>query len=228
MNPVHHPAGTIFENICHLKVTRRNAKTLFLKDTYFNSTALLYRERFLITAAHNVYSDAFSRVKRISVSCGAAVYDKNKVTESVGREAVRVATGYSFTQTLPGRYRRDFAVIRLNRPVRVAKGMALAEAPPRLPAAVRVAGYPGDEDDATLQDGEHMYEGGGIAESVDSFLLNYSIDTAKGVSGAPIWIGDDAPVAVAIHVGGTLRNAQGRLIEADVRGDIEAMMAELG
>jgi hypothetical protein len=222
MKPVSSVAGTIFESICHLRVIRRRG----LKTTWNNSTAALYRGQYLVTAAHNVHSNLASSVKRIRVSCGTAAFDEDSVAAEVGRDAVWVAPDYSFTRRLPERHRTDYAVIKLPAPIAAGKTFRLEPLVQPAPFAVRVAGYPGDDDGQTPEDGEHLYEGRGTAMTIDDFLLNYDVDTLTGVSGAPVWIETNAgPTIIAIHVGGTEQYARALVISTDVHRRIMETIA---
>jgi hypothetical protein len=225
MQPVRDVAGTIFESVCHLKVIRRRGLSRAVK----NSSAALYRGRYLITAAHNVHSNAFSSVRLIRVSCGTAAFSEDSVDDEVGRDAVWVPSGYSFVRPLPGRHRTDYAVVRLNRPIAAARTFGLDELGGAPPFPLSVAGYPGDEDDTTPQDAEHLYVGRGTATGIEDYLLHYDVDTSKGVSGAPVWIErDSGPTIVGIHVGGTSEYARARVISGAVRREIEAAINAFG
>jgi hypothetical protein len=220
--------GTIYESVCHLDVKRSYALGIVSKN--WSSTAALYRGRYLITAAHNVASDLWSRVSRINVSCGTARFTEAAIdAQGLRRDAIWVARGYSLRRGMPERHCTDYAVVRLPEPITATYRFELGTFREGDDAQVTVAGYPGAYDgdypgDAANMDGDHLFSGSASARASRlGYLIDYGVLTNTGVSGGPVWVmRGGTPTLVGVHVGGTDATARARMISDPVRQDIEA------
>jgi len=204
------PAGTIFENLCHLTIER---KLLFFKRRYTGS-AILYRGRYLLTAGHNVYQDN-SRVRKIEVRCG--VLDaRNRPTPDavVTGDDMLDASGYKGKP-----FARDFGVIRLPHPIATSQPMTLATSPAVPGEAIRFAGYPGGP-----HDGQQLFAARGRITDIGGGIASYDILTFKSNSGGPVWRERDGQAELlAIHV----KPSGGRIVDADYRSEAERLIAQL-
>jgi len=214
-------AGTIFESVCHLRVFRDR----LFGDSYFFSSAAVYRGRYLLTAAHNVASNSTSGVRTIDASCGTAEFTVAGIDfPALGRDAVWVPARYSMTRRLPRRHCTDIAVVRLPQPLTSEQRFALAAY--RSDGMVTVAGYPGGYRGAPeAMDANHLFAGSAASRAENAYLVNYDVLTSTGVSGGPVWeVRDGQPTIVAVHVGGTDRTARGRVITEPLRAEIDAVI----
>lgn len=220
------PVSGSLENVCHLTV--RRVRSLFFPST-FNSSAVLFRERYLITAAHNVHSTTWSKVTSVSAACGRANPAPDDHVQ-VDLAAIRVAPGYSWRK-----WDRDFAVVALPNPLRVTSPVTIrpiTEQDALSPA--HVAGFPGTDEPGAPEtmDGRHMFSAE-IAPRLDpsSFLARYALKTHTGNSGGPVWYETPAgPVLLGIHVFGAKgpkSDGVARRLDSEIDA-IEAMIASLG
>lgn len=218
--PVANATQTPYDAICHLFVVRSKPID---RDRQFNGTAFLYRGRYLLTAAHNVYSPWYNKIRSIGISCGVTNADIRAPQQVVGVGNVRWSRQYSWTLRRHTDFPDDFAVIRLDQPLRVA-GFGLAETE-NLPdaTAVSIAGFPGLSGDENGMTGQRMFAGHGRMRH-DGVFVSYDIATAKGNSGGPVWIDTaDGPKAVGIHV----KTSGARALNKVAREEIEAMILSL-
>lgn len=213
-------------NVCHLS-TGRSSFGLFAGNK--NSSAVVYRGRYLITAAHNVWSPFFRTLDRLDVACGQSA-PARAAHVRVDRSQVRVACGYRWFPKK--RFARDYAVIRLPSAIAVPNPLTLrvfSRADP-LPGGVTLAGFPGQSGDRGGMTGERLFSASGAARFVDQRFVEYDINTYPGNSGGPVWIDEaDGPRLVGIHVSDTGNGTIGRarMADADFVAEIEAMIASL-
>lgn len=204
------PAGTIFENLCHLTIER---KVLFFTRRYTGS-AVLYQGRYLLTAGHNVYQDN-SRVRKIEVRCGVLDARSRPLPDAVVTgDDVLDASGYDGES-----FARDFGVIRLPRPIATSRPMILADEAATPGEAIRFAGYPGGP-----HDGRQLFAAPGRITASGDGLAHYDIMTFKSNSGGPVWRERDGRAELlAIHV----QPSGGRIVDADYRSEVARLIARL-
>lgn len=209
------PTGAL-ESVCHLTTQRQRLGVL--PRTPFNSTAVVYRGRYLITAAHNVYSPWNSRLRELHVACGGR---EPSAAEhfSVDPSRIRVAQGYDWR-----RFHRDFAVIALPQPVRVDEAFELAP-PDGAVRPVLVAGYPGSAPENERMNGRRLFTGEseGVVDPTGPFI-RYGVKTYTGNSGGPVWYaGPEGPVLAGIHVS----QSKARIADAEFIAEVERMIRSL-
>jgi V8-like Glu-specific endopeptidase len=210
------------ESVCHLHTQR--TRMLFLRGSY-NSSGVLYRDRYVVTAAHNVYSPPLSRLRDLSVACGIIAPSPDQ-HQQVKISDVRVASSYGW---MPKRFDRDFAVIRLPQPVTVAKPFRLEpvfQYPEGSPAYL--AGFPGDDSDDHMN-GETMFTGSGAGkQDTAGPFLHYAIGTHVGNSGGPVWTDDrGVPTLLGIHISEGPLGGRARIADEDFVTAVELMIADL-
>lgn len=209
------PTGAL-ESVCHL-TTQRQRLGVFPRTT-FNSTAVVYRGRYLITAAHNVYSPWNSRLRELHVACGGRE-PSDAEHFSVDPSRTRVAQGYGWR-----RFHRDFAVIALPHPVTVSQAFALAP-PDGAARPVLVAGYPGSSPENERMNGHRLFvgESEGAVDPSGPFI-RYGVKTYTGNSGGPVWYaGPDGPVLAGVHVS----QSKARIADAEFIAEVERMIRSL-
>lgn len=206
-------------NVCHLKVERKK----FASGAQANSTgALIADGRYVLTAAHNVYSPFYNRAKRIELRCGVADADAVEPQRVATYRQAIVAPGYFWRK-----FHRDFALIRLDTPLPQAVPSRIAPFSAGDPAPVRIAGFPGDDDAATPYNGRRLYSGEGQGR-LDGTMLRYPIDTFPGNSGGPVWQDSAGEMRIrGVHVEGTGSSGAARAVDPSFIRDIEAMMRKL-
>lgn len=88
---------------------------------------------------------------------------------------------------------------------------------------VFVAGYPGESRRVKGATGKKLFVGEGKVTKVRGSLFGYDLETAKGVSGGPIWMERGGRrLLVGIHLGsdiGGIEGAVGRMIDAALLKD---------
>jgi V8-like Glu-specific endopeptidase len=177
--------------VCHLYINRRRGA--------YNSTGALIARTQLVTAAHNVYSPVYNRIRDGEVRCGrsgdAVVWAPQ---ERFGRKDQNAARRYYWR-----RYSRDYARVHLPVSAPFPADFRLLkpdEAAPDSGDIVRVAGFPWTKD---VSRGT-MYETEGQILEVTRDFIYYDAHTRGGISGAPVWIERGGEfIVVGIHVAGT-------------------------
>jgi V8-like Glu-specific endopeptidase len=204
-----------YANVCHIQTTRRGIG----KDGGSGS-AVLYRGRYLITAAHNVYSTFYNRVTRIEVHCGLRSVVSVPVHFPLTNGQWMTARGYSWRP-----YARDIGVIRLPDIVPTSHPVELVRDAPADGTIVEIAGYPGDG----IDNGDTLYAGSGATvASSDPGLIQYAINTTTGNSGGPVWVRSGQTLElVGIHVVGYRNGGGARRVDPWFRREVEHMIAEL-
>lgn len=219
-----------FESICHVLITRRVA---FFFTRIYTGSAVLYRERYLLTAGHNVYQDR-SHIRQVEVRCGVGDAETVAAGETIAGWQALDADGYRGKP-----FSRDFGVIRLDRPIAVSRPFALAPVAVDVGAAIRFAGYPGGAevqcrqseaprargaDSGQERNGCRLFAADGVVTRVADGLAYYDIETFKSNSGGPVWrdVGG-VPTLVAVHV----TNSGGRIVDADYRLEVDRLIDAL-
>lgn len=220
-------AGTAMENLCQLTV-RRGALLGLVGSTY-NSSAVLYQGRFLLTAAHNVYGGS---LRSIDVRCGTADASSGPVTAHILPDA----TAYAASYRGHGDYRHDLGMIRLPAPVTLSAGVppvVLADTLPVTGTNVRLSGYPGQRinDPERLANAKRLFSGTGVVlDEARPGLIAYFIHTTTGNSGGPVWVErpDNSLQLVGIHVVGYFsRGAGARQVDDWFRSEVDRMIRAL-
>ena len=175
---------TVPSNICYLKTTRQ-IRFLGLK-TSFNATGTLFRDRYLVTAGHNVYDSWRTRLIGVDVFCkgvrGAVVHSR---LESDQIERNRLVSQYDET------FNNDYAFLRLEETIDVVPSLSLPEAHILDSVeTISVAGYPG----GLLTQGSGLV----VKPLPSDGTFYYEVDTAKGMSGGPVWT--EQEILVGVHV----------------------------
>jgi secreted trypsin-like serine protease len=205
-----------YESVCHLRTAR--TRVAWAGSTA-NGSGVLYQGRYVITAAHNVYSPWYNRLTSLRVTCGVGdVADAPHLQVDPGR--VRVSAGYFWR-----RFNRDFAVIELPAPINVSMPFRLGGIP-AIGSSVRIAGFPGSADDADRMNGERLFSG--VGPRTDSApLMSYAIATFTGNSGGPVWIDTaNGPALAGVHVSGS-DGGSARAVDDEFLREVTAMIADL-
>ena len=215
------PAHSYLNNVCHLKIYRK-----FVFDLSPNyGSAFVYRERYLITAAHNVYQQR-SRIRKIEVRCGQAVVDEEDAPDFVieSDQFFEASRFYSPVPFISKDFSDDFGVIKLPTKVFGAMPIELAETSSQKGDLVAIAGYPG----GNLSDALVLYGADGrVTEPASGDgMISYDIQTYTGNSGGPVFsVGEDGQpdMLAAIHVtnsgGRVVRDAVSDNEQADARNE---------
>lgn len=209
------PVTGSLESVCHLRATR--PRVLWLGGQA-NSSGVIYQGRFLITAAHNVYSPSYNRLTSLKVSCGVADAAQGQHID-IDLSRIRVAPGYFWR-----RFGRDFAVVELPQSFTVQRPFSLDSEATDF-SNLNIAGFPGTNDATDRMNGERMFTGTGTGSAVGR-LLSYQILTFAGNSGGPVWNETPTgPALVGVHVLGP--EGQARRVDQGFLHDLDAMIADL-
>ncbi len=77
---------------------------------------------------------------------------------------------------------------------------------------VKVAGYPGDSKKIKGATGSRLFEGEGRVTAIGPNLFTYNVATARGLSGAPVWIEKGGrKIVVGVHVGSDFDGEKGAM-----------------
>jgi len=215
--------GSYLNNICHLTIFRKFIRNLSPKY----GSAVLYRNRYLITAGHNVYQQR-SRVRKIEIRCGVSRADVNSEPDFVVDDDryFEASPNYHPIPVLKGKdFQDDFGVIKLPAAKSDALPLELAQTSTNPGDAVAIAGYPGE----TLYDARQLYSATGkiMGTANHAALSSYDIKTYTGNSGGPVFRidGSGAPLAIAaIHVQGLASGGGGRRVSDDYAGDVTSLI----
>ncbi|MDA8976637.1 trypsin-like peptidase domain-containing protein [bacterium] len=226
------PAGAI-DGVCFLKASRKYAAIL---DQTAISTGVLLDGRYVLTAGHNLFNASYpwGRIEVIGILVGEpdvsevgpdyldALVSGGRVeqgmipVDGVWTVAPRFQWSPS-TWLKPSASNRmiqhDYGFIDLGKSfsgktsftLSVSAGMSL-----KVGDVVRVAGYPGDSKRIKGATGERLYRAEGRITAIKANLFRYNIITAKGVSGAPVWVERDGKkIVVGVHVGSDFGGEKG-------------------
>jgi V8-like Glu-specific endopeptidase len=216
------PAAAVtgaLESVCHLSTTRKRG----VSSTNYNSSGVLYRGRYIITAAHNLHSTLLSTLTRIAVSCGRVnPSDAEHIVVPIAQ--TRVAKGYRW---FPKRYDRDFAIIKLPAAINVAQPFELSTTPIiTSEGGVQLAGFPGGSVAAGMS-GQRMFSGA-TAGTPEGAFLKYDLDTFTGNSGGPVWrMAQGRPQLLGIHISGDAQGGRARIVDSDFRAEVDRLIASM-
>ncbi len=174
-------------NICYLKTTRKS-HLLGSKSSY-NATGTIIDQNHIVTAAHNVYDSFWTDLVEVSVtykSSNGAI-----VTTVIPLEVIEETRKVShYDEKFP----QDYAFLYFEEPAQVGNSISLNTSTPiDSIEGIKVAGYPG---------GKLTYGEGMVTKPIpgDSTFY-YDVDTAKGMSGGPVWASvDGKDILVGVHV----------------------------
>ena len=196
MFPSHVPS-----NICYLRTTR-SLKVLGFRKSY-NSTGTLLDGKYLITAAHNLYDSPRSNLSKVQVTCKGS--NGTIITSVVSRNSIektRKDNHYKRTFTT------DYAFLKLDSPIAVSDSISLNKSISINDIkTIEVAGYPNRK---------LKYGIGSIIQPVpNDSTFYYDVDTAKGMSGGPVWV---EGALIGIHVSSGQR---AKLVDKALISDFE-------
>ena len=219
------PVGGI-AGVCFLKANRKFAVVL---DQTASATGVLLDGRYVLTAGHNLFNASYpwGRVERIGVEIGKAHAGEAEVVVRGGKvEQGVIPAGGVWTVSPSFKWspstwlkpaasnemiQHDYGFVDLGEGFRrsshftLSKGFQL-----KVGDVVRVAGYPGDSKRVKGATGTQLFEGKGQVTAVGGNLFSYNIVTAKGLSGAPVWVERGGrKVVVGVHVGSDFGGKKG-------------------
>ncbi|MCW3071585.1 MAG: hypothetical protein JWO44_1475 [Bacteroidetes bacterium] len=192
-----------FSHICYQQISR---KKIFRSSNYM-STGFLIRRNIILTAGHNIYSNAFSTVSNIKIFPGrykeTYTYD---VIEIPGTElcqaSIRVHPNYSFTKNNKIDY--DFGIIIIPEAILkntknwpTAASFELDKLYTLEPGhEIHVAGFPASHG----YDGSLMTAQQQACGNVNEKTFSHEFDTQTGNSGSPVWVEINGKrIVVGVH-----------------------------
>lgn len=187
-------------NICYLN-TVRSQNFIFGRKISFNATGTIIDGQYLITAGHNVYDSFWTKFVEVDV-----VYKSSSgkiVTTNISNEMIQKSLKISHYDDNGHSYSYDYAFLKLTEPIDVTESIKLGAGKEiNKINHIEVAGYPS---------GILKYGKGSVLKPIPkNHTFSYDIDTAKGMSGGPVWAND---YLVGIHVSeGMARTVDGELI----------------
>lgn len=172
----------------------------------FNSTGTLLEGEYLLTAAHNLYDSWRTRLISVQVSCKGR--DGNLETSIVMEDDIQRARKVGhYNKT----YSTDYAFLKLDERLPVQESVSLNRALNVQDIhQIEVAGYPG---------GLLKYARGNLVRPVPGdATIYYQVDTAKGMSGGPVWAEyQGVESIVGVHVS----EGRARLVDNELIDDFE-------
>jgi len=223
------PAGAI-DGVCFLKASRKYAAIL---DQTAISTGVLLDGRYVLTAGHNLFNASYpwGRIELIGILVGEpdvsevgpdhldAVVSGGRVeqgmilVDGVWTVAPRFQWSPS-TWLKPSASNRmiqhDYGFIDLGKSFRGRSSFVLGGVKLKVGDVVKVAGYPGDSKRVKGATGERLYQAEGRVTAIKANLFRYNVITAKGLSGAPVWVERGGKkIVVGVHVGSDFGGEKG-------------------
>ena len=181
--PVAQTTAYPFNAIVHLEVQFPNGK-------WFSGSGAMIDSTHVLTVAHNIFNRAnggWAKVVDVLPGQFGASYPLGAY------KAVRetIYTDYALHESHGGRnFNLDLAQLRLATPVMPAVGALGREVRDDAyfrTASVTTSGYPGDLPAGSPHKGDVMYTAAGRTTFAGSHIVHYSIPTARGQSGSPIY-----------------------------------------
>lgn len=199
-------------SVCRLVIYR---KMLWFKRAPKIGSAVLYNGRYLLTAAHNIYSPAYNRISSIEVICGTSDVSGTPAQQTLRRDSLATASTYSWGPFTGDEFQADFGVARLERAIEVAVPFEL-QGNATVGSDAQLAGFPkGDE---------RMHYARGRLMPGYGAIIKYDIETHTGNSGGPVWSRSEGrPRLIAIHVTGSA----GRVVDANFVAEVNRIIADL-
>lgn len=202
--------------VCFLKVNRRIG-SLLKQDG--SATGALVDGRFVITAAHNIVDAPYplGRVDTIEVAVGevhagegSSIVPPKDYWSLAPRFRWRPKTigdprGSSFM------IQHDYGFVDLGEELKVGNSFELG-APHSLKVGdiIKVAGYPEGGARVHGANGKRLFQASGKITAVTANLFSYDVVTARGMSGAPVWVERGGRrILVGVHVGSDFGGEKG-------------------
>lgn len=224
------------DGICRMEINRQVASVL---KQNMVGTGVILEDRYVLTAAHLLYNSGYpwGKVQSIGLVAnnqpaddshpsilvrGGRVEDGLIPSDGVWTVApgfewrprtrrdplgstVMIRHDYGFIDAGPGISGGDFR-LGLPKPLKLQVG-----------DAVSVAGFPGDDKRVPGSDASKIFVAKGRVTAIQDTLFSYDVITARGLSGAPVWIEQSGKKhIVGIHVGsdfGGGKEAVARLVD---------------
>jgi len=195
------------ESVCRLATVRHGPGKLLGKEKKSFGSAALIENRFLLTAAHNVFDYPFSKLMSVSVTCGDVEIETAKVVATLNREQIKQQVHvprYEFRwPNTRKKFEFDYAFIDLGKTLSQSSSFVLSpKSSGKSSNIVNISGYPGGGiSGERKRDGQQLYKGTSSQIHTNLNLITYNIETKTGNSGGPIWVGERAPYQIiAVHV----------------------------
>ena len=226
------PSGVI-EGLCFL---RMNRKYVAFFDQIAISTGVLLDRRYVVTAGHNLFNASYpwGRIKNIEIAVGRDDISGMTLDEFDGQ----VSGGKVEEGAIPSdgiwtvapkfhwspstwlkpsvsnqMIQHDYGFIDMGKDFQGQSVFTLGgsgEAELKVGDLVKVAGYPGDPRRVSGATGERLYYAEGRITKIKENLFSYSVITAKGLSGAPVWVEKGREkIIVGVHVGSDFSGEKG-------------------
>lgn len=188
---------------------------------YSRSSGCLIDGRYVLTTAHSLVELNLAKVTGVEVVVGQADVSRRD-GNLVGDGGWEISSEYLARQGLlkgtyesssDGLIRCDYCLVDLGKRLGGGNSFRFLERAGRSVVVgdrVKVAGYPGDAKRLPGATGKHLYEAEGRITEVKGNLFGYQVETAKGMSGGPVWVEKGGQrFLVGIHVGSDLAGIGG-------------------
>ena len=239
------PSGVI-EGLCFLRMNRKYAAFF---DQIAISTGVLLDRRYVLTAGHNLFNASYpwGRIESIEIAVGredisGITLDELDGQVSGGKVEQGVIPADGIWTVAPKFHwspstwlkpsvsnqmiQHDYGFIDMGKGFQGQSVFTLGgsgEAELKVGDLVKVAGYPGDARRVRGATGERLYYAEGRVTALKENLFSYSVVTAKGLSGAPVWVEKGRKkIIVGVHVGsdfGGEKGAVARIVDSNLIRD---------
>ncbi len=200
--------------VCHLKTERRNIKRLWIRPKVSYGSAVVVDGKYLVTAAHNLADyPLLNRLISVEVTCNVVLAAEASPTVTLNRNEIishRRVPEYAWRiYKRNNKFENDYAFLFLGKEINVPTELNMdSSITLKKGDNVQISGYPGGD----ICDSNTLYTGEGVVADIDSNLVTYTIHTAKGNSGGPVWVTkNDKKYLQAIHV----RTSGGRALNSN-------------
>ena len=217
MVPVDRAEGGL-GGVCFLKVNRRIG-SLLKQDG--RATGALVAGRFVITAAHNIVDAPYplGRVDFIEVAVGE-VQAREGSTIVPAKDSWSLAPRFHWRPKTIGdpwgssfMIQHDYGFVDLGGEVKGRSSFELgASLSLKVGDVIKVAGYPEGGARVHGANGNRLFQASGKVTAVTANLFSYDVVTARGISGAPVWVERGGRrVLVGVHVGSDFGGEKGAM-----------------
>lgn len=225
MKKVENISDAPFNKICHLVIHRKRFPK---KNKSFNSTGFFISKNFILTAAHNIHSQSFTKVDSIEINIGQN--NESRLFQPIHLNGLVNCSkhsftpdNYSLTQRWQTRRLNDYGLIYVpnsmlpdgfewNNEFKLNQTLLND-------CVAEMAGYPADID-AGYNAKEMFYQRGSI-KIQSAKVYEHSFKTQGGNSGSPVWNMENN--VVGIHT----FSRSGTLIDSDAMNNIKNWMDQI-
>lgn len=190
-----------FNKICHLRVHRKRA---LKKNKWYDSTGFFIARNVILTAAHNIHSQRFTKVDSIEINIGQ--YEDEQLYPAIKLKGLYMCSKsiftpreYKLSQKWTKRILNDYGVIiipdkYIPKDFEWQNEFQLNKND-QSDGLMQISGYPANREKG--YNGKKMYHQQKDIVIKNANVYKHSFDTEGGNSGSPVW--DNTNTVAGIH-----------------------------